>query len=126
MTRDEWTALYDLSETQDLIAYASWLQAHKGQRYLVQALWDVWKAGKSRVEQLRKYQEKKCDPAATFRPYAPIKASAVARVELKRRAVAEGVATHAPGQEIKVCGHEGLDGRRCWLAPHTEEVAHRF
>lgn len=93
MTRDEWAKLYDDEDVRKIIDYIAWWQSYKGYRSPTLAVIDVLRAGKSRREQLRRYDEKRKAPDSTFRPYAPLKASAKTRGDVKRAAEAEGVAT---------------------------------
>lgn len=136
MTRDEWAALYERPETQRFIGAARTLQERdpKKYRFLVQAIERLWNDGISRRNQLDGYKVKRDQvkdakrrpelgiTPPKFRAYAPLEADERTRVEAKRRAAAQGVAS----DKFLICGHEGLDGRKCWLPPHPESVPHKF
>jgi hypothetical protein len=108
----------------DLIEYVEWLANYEDIR--TELAWiKVVKAGKSRCEQLRRYAEKRKDPSATFRPYAPLKLSEHERGSVKRAAEAEGVATTRDPFPWRCQVRDELD-RRCKLpASHVGEVAIR-
>jgi hypothetical protein len=110
---------------QDLIDYAEWLRQYRGYHTLAMAWVEIMKAGKSRVEQLRKYAEKRKNPDATFRPYAPLKVSAQERGSVKRAAIAEGVATVKDPFPWR-CTVRNEVGYRCTHPRHREDVAHKF
>ena len=133
MTPEEWAHLRTHPEIERLIEYAEWLKEQKGYHTTAAALVEVARAGISRVEQLRRYAEKKKDPNATFRPYAPLKLSAKHRGDAKRAAVAEGVAPVKDSfpwrctvrESIEVAEGEYTKGRRCML-PTDHNGAHEF
>jgi hypothetical protein len=116
--------LYRALDTCGFLDYCAELAAKRGISETAAVL-RVANDGVSRRKQLDEYAAKKKDKDAKFRAYAPIKASDTARVELKRRAQAEGVSEGiAP-----LCGNEAfINGqrRKCWLAPHGEGVAHKY
>jgi len=131
VTPEEWAHLRTHPEIERLIEYAEWLKEQKGYHTAAAALVEVTRAGISRVEQLRKYAEKKKDPNATFRPYAPLKLSAKHRGDAKRAAVAEGVAPvkdSFPWRCDVTKEDDDLDlrtPRRC-LLPRDHTEAHEF
>jgi hypothetical protein len=105
----------------DLIEYVEWLQKYRGYHSFALAFEEVLRAGKSRVEQLRRYNEKRRDPSSTFRPYAPLKLSETERGNAKRAAIAEGVATVRDSRAGQCDARNGR-GRRCLLpAGHFAE-----
>lgn len=112
----------------DLIEYVDWLGQYRQNRDWSLALIEVLRAGKSRVEQLRRYNEKRKNPDATFRPYAPLKLSAGERGNLIRAARAEGIATLRDPRPWQCPATQ--DGRRCLKQrDHTEnpgEQDHRY
>lgn len=110
----------------ELIDYVRWLASYKGYRSEALAWAEVLRNGKSRVEQLRKYAEKRKDPSATFRPYAPLKLSETERGNAKRAARAEGVATIKDPFPWR-CRAKSDNNERCTLiAGHLIEMPHNF
>lgn len=116
--------LYRALDSCGFLDYCAELAAKRGISETAAVL-RVANDGVSRRKQLDGYADKKKDKDAKFRAYAPIKASDTARVELKRRAQAEGVSEgNAP-----ICGAEAIKNgqvRRCWLAPHGDAVMHKY
>ena len=122
MSKEQWAALYESNTVREIFDYIVWLAEHDATSVPTAAI-KLFRNGKSRVEQLRKYATKRQDAGAQFRPYAPLRASGTTRVEVKRRAQAEGCAP-LTGQTL--FGHDRIDGKRCWLPPHVATVEHRF
>jgi len=113
----------------ELAEYVEWLRQYRGYRSIELAYVEVLKAGKSRVEQLRRYAEKRKNPEATFRPYAPLKASEKLRGDTKRGAAAEGVATVRDPMPWRCTKLNSL-GQRCVLpvlhVADAESSVHEF
>lgn len=107
-----------------LAQFAYQLQAARGYRSEALAWQEMLEAGASRIGQLHRYKIKRQDKAATFRPYAPLKVSATERGNVKRAAVAEGVATMKDLRSGQ-CSHRDPQGRRCLRAQHFD-TDHKF
>lgn len=136
MTREEWADLYDRPETQRFIGAARTLHENDPAKYkfLVQAVFRLFSDGISRRSQLDGYGKKRAQVREAkrspekgivvpkFRTYTPLEADERLRTEVRRRAQAQGVSE----SEYVICGHQGLDNRKCWLPPHTESVPHRY
>lgn len=118
------TSLHDEKLEVTLLEFAQQLQAAKGYRTLALAWRDILLAGASRAGQLWRYAQKRKNPDATFRPYAPLKVSAKERGNVKRAAAAEGVATVKDNFPWR-CKH-WEQGNRCMNPIHTDAVPHRF
>lgn len=113
-----------LNLPDELIEYVEWLAEYEGIR--VELAWHkVLRAGKSRCEQLRRYAEKRRDPEATFRPYAPLKLSAHERGSVKRAAEAEGVATVRDPFPWRCQVRDG-EGHRCKMTTGHEAQIENF
>lgn len=121
-TPEQWEHLRGTDEVRELFDLAAFVAQKRGISFAA-AILRIFRDGVSRRKQLDNYGVKIKDETATFRPYTPRKASAKTREEAKRRAAAEGVSS----EEVRLCGHAALDGRKCWLPPHPlNPDAHRY
>jgi hypothetical protein len=110
----------------DLIEYVEWLQKYRGYHSFALAFEEVLRAGKSRVEQLRKYNEKRKDPSSKFRPYAPLKLSETERGNAKRAAIAEGVAPEVDKFPWRCTVTQDDDPTRRCTRERWHEGAHKY
>ena len=129
MTREEWNELFSHPDVGEVRSWVLSTAAARDDLTELAFMVKVIKTGMTRLKALSKDNERNKLAAKgeqiVKRAYAPKFASDKARVETKRRAMAEGIGRSA---EVRgsVCGHENIRGERCILSPHSEGVPHRF
>ena len=123
----EVTSLGHENQVITLAGFIEQLMRARGYRFPAQAWQEILEAGASRVGQLYRYNLKRKNADAKFRPYKPLKLSATERGNVERAARAEGIVAEQ-AQDWRCAQMERTDTeftRRC-LKPRGHNNDHSF